>query len=221
MRYLLIVLMLMGCGGEEFKAKTEYVEPVAKDKTTYKRIAFIGNSITYHYKSTSLGWDCACGMAASAPDKDFDYIVTDHFKADQYVVSIASWERSFSSNEFTKLLDLHLFQPDLVIVNLGENMNTSTNKETMIFELENLYFEIIANTSAKVIYVDSFYNNANTNDSFNEFAVRNSVPLVKVGDLYVGKYKRTEHPHAGVASHPNDLGHEEIALRIIKTTENN
>ena len=79
-----------------------------------------------------------------------------------------------------------------------------------------MHFDITSNTQAKVFYVDDFYNVEKVNNAFLEFQYRHNINLVRVGNMIEGKYRALKHENFGVSTHPNDLGHELIAKRIIK-----
>lgn len=223
---LLLVIMLMGCNDEDVaeiinNEEVVIVEEVNEIKTGYNRIAFIGNSITEHGISPTIGWHCKCGMAATSEKNDFDNIVTEYFNAEQLIVIMGLWEQDFNSDRFESFLDLYFFQPDLIIVNLGENVKElKLLEKDFVYEFERMHFELMQNTAAKIIYVDSFLKVQQINNLFDEFAVKNNIELVKISDLNLPEHKAIDHENVGVASHPNDSGHYEIAQRIILAVDN-
>jgi hypothetical protein len=184
---------------------------------SYEKIAFIGNSITQHEPWPAIGWHCSCGMAASLPEHDFDYLVTDFFQAKQLIFNLSKWERDFDNSRFFGLIDLYIFNPDAIVINLGENFKSSEGKEAIVNHLENLHFDITSNSNAKVFYVDDFYNVDKVNNAFLEFKYRHNINLVRVSDMVDGKYRALGHENFGVSTHPNDRGHKLIAKKIIKS----
>ena len=215
-KIILLIIALSGCNAEGDLTET------IDSNEQYSRIAFVGNSITEHEISKKIGWNCKCGMAASSKENDFDYLVSNYFGASQHIVNIAMWEQDFDNERFESFLDLYVFQPDLIIINLGENITEINIKNVdLVYELETLHFELTGNTAARIIYVDSFLTSVKINALFDEFAVKNNVELVKISNLNIDENKATNHENSAVASHPNDSGHYEIYQRIISTIESN
>lgn len=92
------------------------------------RIVFIGNSITLHGAAPHIGWNHVWGMAASALEKDYVHIVTRGIeaetgrKADVRVRNLADFERNFKTYDYSRDKDLIDFNPDYLIIALGENV---------------------------------------------------------------------------------------------------
>ncbi len=92
------------------------------------KIVFIGNSITLHQIAPHLGWHNAWGMAASAEEKDYVHIVSREIekragrKADIRVRSLATFERNFHHYDYSENQDFIDFEPDYLIIALGENV---------------------------------------------------------------------------------------------------
>lgn len=92
------------------------------------KVLILGNSITYSPRNPGAGWNCDCGMAASAPDKDFVHLLTAHFKsvnASSTVAAknIAEFERHFDTYDFADSLKTYRdAKPDIIIMKIGENV---------------------------------------------------------------------------------------------------
>ena len=64
------------------------------------RVMFAGNSITRHAPSPTIGWTLDCGMAASAPEKDYVHLLMQKFRktdpdAAFCICQVADWERNY------------------------------------------------------------------------------------------------------------------------------
>lgn len=100
------------------------------------RILVIGNSITQHGASSSLGWNGTWGMAASAEDKDYVHqlIAKIKTKTTDYEImyrNISEFEKYFY--DFGKFVtdnykDLADFDADIIIATFGANCNNSNNE---------------------------------------------------------------------------------------------
>jgi hypothetical protein len=98
-------------------------------KVKASRILFLGNSITLHGPAPAIGWEGNWGMAASARDKDYVHLVVKAIagaagkEPETLVANIARFERQFETYDFDAELGKELaFQPDLVIVAVGDNV---------------------------------------------------------------------------------------------------
>ena len=94
------------------------------------RILFLGNSLTRHGPLAAIGWTNNCGMAASAPEKDYVHLLLRRFAAANggrepvaMIENIADFERQHGvmdvGTTFKKFAE---FKPDIVILQIGENV---------------------------------------------------------------------------------------------------
>jgi hypothetical protein len=156
-------------------------------------------------------------MAASTKENDFVHIVADHFNAQFVIKNIADWEVQPSVFNFNKLDEVVAFAPDLIVLNIGENMRTSHYSiEELTEYLTELKVFLSINTQAKIIVVNSFWDMKSINLAIDDFINQSGVKLIDIRDMDTDYYKAIgEYWHEGVAKHPNDLGHAEIANRIV------
>ena len=99
------------------------------------RILFLGNSITFtkHDPSEREIWKLDCGMAASAPEKDYAHLVASYIaaanqdrapamKADNFWL-LGQYEQKYADYqpevELREYLD---WQPDILVIGIGENI---------------------------------------------------------------------------------------------------
>lgn len=192
------------------------------------RVVFLGNSITLHAPLPEIGWTTEWGMAASAPEKDYVHLVTRGIEqatdrtADVRVRNLAEFERDFENYDFEREQDLINFDPDYLIVALGENVaELPTQEERFAFRdtfkrLLNgfLHRDYKPNTVVRGV----FWHNAWKDEMMAHAASDLALPFVQA-DLDADEQMMALGLfwHEGVQRHPGDLGHAEIARRILKT----
>ena len=94
------------------------------------RVLVYGNSIALHGPMPSIGWTNNCGMAASAPEKDFAHLVVAGLekrlgkKADFRIRNLAALERNFTTNvaSVAEIAADAKWKPDYVVIAVGENV---------------------------------------------------------------------------------------------------
>ena len=97
--------------------------------TEFRKILFLGNSITLHGPAKAIGWEGDWGMAASAPEKDCVHLVTQALKRKDgtlpeiLIKNVATFERQYTTYDTSALVrEAAAFQPDLIVVGIGENV---------------------------------------------------------------------------------------------------
>lgn len=193
------------------------------------RVVFLGNSITLHPVKPSIGWLNEWGMAASAADKDYVHIVTRGIeretgrKADVRVRNLADFERGFKEYDFSREKDLHDFDPDILVVALGENVaELDSGEERLAFRdaFKRLLAGFMRERSTPLTVVRGVFWKSEWKDAMMAHAASDfSIPFVPISDLKeddpsmqaLGLFE-----HAGVAAHPGDKGMAAIAARILE-----
>jgi hypothetical protein len=199
----------------------------------YERMFVLGNSIMLISRIAEIGWYNNNGMAASAPEKDFVHLLQNNLLAlnsgmQTSLIGGSGFENKFWEYNFNTSLDEHLrdYKPDLVIVRIGENVSeTEVNNRNNGEVFRQKYNELLdkltqfSGGKVKVICTTSFWNNPRSREIIIQEAAKRGYP---VADLYGELYNRPDHvdftatqyTNAGVAAHPNDRGHSEIARLI-------
>ena len=188
------------------------------------RILFVGNSITWHPVKKEIGWFNEWGMAASAEEKDFVHLVMNdiHTHDTHAVFDIAwvvEWERNYKEDSLLiNYKEAVEFNPDIIIVKIGENVNRELNYEYPFYDYYKKlidYFNPL--NSAKVIIVNSFWDKGSLEDAMRLVSKEREYPLVDLGNLReqpgmkaIGLFE-----HSGVANHPGDKGMKAIADAIL------
>jgi ribosome-interacting GTPase 1 len=190
-------------------------------------IYFLGNSITLHGPNEGIGWYGNWGMAATAEKNDYVHRVIDKVKSeyDNYFIinyglrNITTWERDFT----VKLDSLEYDKINLLIVRLGENVDEDyARNNNYQVALEGLIKKYKSHNT-KIIITDNYWPSEYKDSIQKSIAIDNSYYFVKINDLYdisensaFGQFE-----HFGVASHPSDMGMENIAERIFECIETN
>ena len=199
----------------------------------YERLFVLGNSITLISPVPEIGWNQTNGMAASAPGKDYVHLLQSNLLAlnSQMKTSLvggSGFENRFWEYDFATSLDEHLtdYKPDLIIVRIGENVseaevNSRDNGEVFRRKYNELLNKLtqFSGGKVKVICTTSFWNNPRSREIIIQEAAKHGYP---VADIYGELYNRPDHvdftatqyTSPGVAAHPNDRGHSEIARLI-------
>ncbi|MBQ8407595.1 MAG: SGNH/GDSL hydrolase family protein [Clostridia bacterium] len=189
------------------------------------RIMFMGNSITLHGSAPSIGWLPECGMAASAPEKDYVHIlegeVLDMFPDAAFCIcQVAEWERNYKQGADKHALyeSARIFDADVIVIRFIENCpGGDFDGEVFYKSVEELINYVNADGKAKIIVTTGFWRHPGDAQLI-RFAKENSWPLIELGDLgerdemkAIGLFE-----HSGVANHPGDAGMKNIAERIAK-----
>ena len=189
------------------------------------RIMLMGNSITLHGSAPSIGWLPECGMAASAPEKDYVHIlernVLDKFPDAAFCIcQVSEWERSYKQGAEKHALYEYArdFDADVIVIRFIENCPGGDFDGGVFYNsLCELIDFVNADGEAKIIVTTGFWRHPGDAQLI-KYAGNNSLPLVELGDLgekdemkAIGLFQ-----HSGVANHPGDAGMRHIAERIAK-----
>jgi len=199
-------------------------------QTPFKKVLFLGNSITKHGPKADIDWSGNWGMAASAKSKDYVHVFTKSLSDKQgrapeiLVKNIAEFERSHQGYDFaTKLKEAIDFQADLIVLAIGENvpaLKTAEEKMKLQEAIMKLLTTLKGDRNPTILVRSCFWANAakdealhGASDAVGGIYVDISA-LAKDKSLY-GRAER-EFKHAGVANHPGDKGMAAIAAELMK-----
>jgi alpha-galactosidase len=201
--------------------------------TPFKKVLFLGNSITKHSPKADIGWTGNWGMAASAEAKDYVHVFTASLAQKQgstpeiLVKNIADFERAHQGYDFAaKLKEAIDFQADLIVLAIGENVPAlkTTEEKTKLQEAVTKLLTTLKGDRKPVILVRScFWANAAKDEALRGACDAVSGIYVDLSDLSGDKslYGRAEREfkHAGVANHPGDKGMAAIAAALMKALD--
>lgn len=189
------------------------------------RVLFLGNSITLHPPAPQIGWLGNWGMAATAADKDYVHVLTQHLAKAAggqpriRVGNIATFEREFGTYDVARgLRDDAAFGADVAIIAIGENVPELTTEQAKAgyrAAFAKLLAELKKDNRPAIFVRSAFWPNA-TKDAIMKAA------CAEAGGVFVdisalsrqeANYARSEQKiaHGGVAAHPGDRGMAAIA----------
>jgi len=182
-----------------------------------KVVVILGNSITVHVPSPSLGWSNNWGMAASTRDSDYvhrliDSIHTHDPSAIIKIKEIGNFERDYQHFKFTTLDSLK--NPYLLIMRISENVNA---KDAVKNNFVSYYARLVKYLDPqKTIITDGFWDNSYFNETISKYANDKDMPYVKLSDLSADSTNAAygKFTNLGVQQHPSDKGMRMINNRI-------
>ena len=198
---------------------------IGSDKTI--KLAFIGNSITLHKPSASIGWSHSSGMAASKLENDYVHRTVERISRNKTVnveyavINISDWERNFESFNFARITHINEFEPDYTIFQLGENVlqsDVEEKRESFIQKYIELVEYVVTNQD-EIICLPFWYSEEK-NHAITKVALETKCYLVDLSPLGNGLDKKNyanseiKYKHPGVAVHPGDFGMENISDKI-------
>ncbi len=199
-------------------------------QTPFKKVLFLGNSITKHGPKADIDWSGNWGMAASAEAKDYAHVFTASLaqkqgaKPEILVENIADFERAHQGYDFAaKLKEAIDFQADLIVLAIGENVPAlkAVEDKTKFQEAVTKLLTTLKSDRKPVILVRScFWANAAKDEALRGACA--AVNGISLDISALGKneknFARSERPfkHAGVANHPGDAGMAAIADALLK-----
>ena len=223
-----ITLIPYGCTKFRISMFPVTAETEVKTKDI-RKILFLGNSITLHGPAESIGWTNNCGMAASSEEKDYVHLVTgaiaQHTGAKQEirVRNIADFERNYATYDVDKeLQELFAFDPDLVVLAIGENapgLGSEEAKAQFKAGVTRILKGALAKRHPLVVVRSCFWADAAKDQMLREACQEANGIFVNAGPLGgdASNAARAERPykHEGVAGHPGDKGMKAIADAIV------
>ena len=203
-------------------------EPLKIGTLKAERMLFLGNSITLHAPAPQIGWNGNWGMAASAPEKDFVHLLIAKVaketgkQPEVKVKNIAEFERQLGDFNIAEQLkeELH-FQPDLIVLAIGENSVTPSNdveRTKFSVGLDGLLSELKRNGQPTIFVRSQFWPDQEKDQLLKQATEKAKlvwVDMEKLGaDPLNAASAEREFQHAGVAGHPGDKGMAAIADKI-------
>lgn len=202
----------------------------ASAQNSYRKILFLGNSITKHGPKADIDWSGNWGMAASAEAKDYVHLVTKGLTEKQrtepeaLVKNIADFERAYAGYDIAmKLKEAVDFQADLIILAIGENvpgLKTPEDKAKLQESVTKLLTTLKGDRKPTILVRSCFWANAAKDEAIRGACTAVNGVYVDISALSKDEknYARSERPfkHAGVANHPGDVGMAAIAEAMVK-----
>lgn len=201
------------------------------------RILFIGDSITRHGFNDetikSLGWSHTSGMGASSEETDFPSLLAAKIAKDrgqQVVRCFHTYGGSGSVHDRVAGLPMaSKTDPDLVVLQLGEHDDATTDVNHFLLEYTELVRKVrdmpskpkviavgpwsLAPLNSQGEYSDS---TAAVDHAMYKVAIKESLQYLSISDLAAIPEAHGWGASEGVRWHPNDLGHAMYAARLFR-----
>ncbi|HMI08400.1 MAG TPA: SGNH/GDSL hydrolase family protein [Flavobacterium sp.] len=219
MRKIFILLLLVPITLWAYSCNNGGNDPQKKEL----KVLVVGNSITYHPPAPELGWNGDWGMAATAPDKDFESLLHKKLSdAGKYKIqftarNIAYWENDFhyDLNQFS---DISGKTYDILIVRLGENVNEKgpefSNYEQELIKMINHF----KSKNTKVIITGTVWPSPVKDSIQQKVAKDNGYYYIPLLDFQAEpkNYSYGKFANEQVSGHPSDFGMATIADKLYK-----
>lgn len=184
------------------------------------KIGFLGNSLTHHAPSPSIGWHGTWGMAATAKENDYVHqtvsMIGNGTKFGVY--GIGGWEIRFEDFDYSIYQDLVSYNPDVIVINSGENVNGKVrDKDEIISHLIDMNNYFKENTDSTIVFIAPFWGGSLFKEAYYNFSTINQAKIVETNDLSfnIENTAVAEYAHRGVGIHPSDKGMKKIAERLM------
>ncbi len=214
-----LVLLILAC----------LVTPIFA-QSSYRKVLFLGNSITKHGPKADIDWTGNWGMAASAEAKDYVHLVTQALTEKQGAVpevlvkNIADFERGYATYDFAaKQAEAIAFQADLIILAIGENvpgLKTPEDAPKLQEAVTKLLVSLKGERKPTILVRSCFWANTAKDEALSAACKAVNGVLVDIRTLSKDEknFARSERPfkHSGVANHPGDVGMAAIAKALVQ-----
>ncbi len=179
------------------------------------RVLFIGNSITLHGASPTIGWYGEYGMAASSAEKDYVHLVAAALRAESFEpFTPGQWESSYTSFDYSSVAGLA--GADILIVKLGENVSP------YLPSFRDAFAELLrVAASHEVVVVSTWWTDpyfAPINADMKAAAEAAGASWVELPE-HDASHNALDFTNPGVAAHPGDRGMQLIADAILAALE--
>ena len=205
----------------------------------YKKILLLGNSLLLG-SSTDGSHGAPFGLTASSPTKDWAYLLTQKLQAkysDSVVVNKlhdAVFEQSESNDNSQNYINNNFSKAeknnDLVIIQIGDNVNSDLRRTTLKANFEKLINAIrSANPTADILIAGVWFDGGGLQNWLLDFANSHGCMFAPLHDLYKSDTIATVgdtitfadgtqmQVYEAIKTHPGDKGHALIADRVFST----
>ncbi len=192
---------------------------------------YIGDSITRVPASKKLGWDHSSGMAASGESRDYAHLLAAKIQqtlpGKKVEVLIDRLGGNTINGRLSAVGQVKAWQPDLVVIQLGEHDHSNLNLNDVRSDYENLITAFDHDTPRPVVLCTGPWCLPNKEGKSNykgylldlqntmqETCQAHGVPFVSVQDLAEDPACSGFGTDPGVRQHPNDKGHQGYADKL-------
>jgi len=179
----------------------------------FENILFIGNSLTLHAPAPEIGWTGNWGMAASEASKDYAHVFAGKFPgARQTELNLGTFETSYRTFDFASLDSLFGTRPDLVIVELGDNVADLSDYQTYY---RTLVDRIEVKTGAQILCASTWFRKRGIDAAIHDACASGGGRYVDLSAISINPANQAgserDFGDPGVAGHPGDRGMSAVA----------
>ncbi len=209
----LVALLLVSVAAGAAESSSHAPQPIRK-------VLVMGNSLTRHAPSPTLGWQGDWGMAATARERDFAHLLHERlcrFQPDPRPELIIE---SLNARQFPSKVDqfprLAAHNADLIIIQIGDNLPESeATLETLGRPYEQLLMALKKGRHPLIYGVGVWGGGPKRNALMKEACDRQGAGFITIHHLFPNRNNRAasegHFTHAGVNWHPGDRGMQAIA----------
>jgi hypothetical protein len=201
------------------------------------RVLFIGNSLTYAAANADIGWYGNWGMASSSEGKDYAHLVVSDIARLNGGVSPAmkavnvyyhgQYEQNYANFDIaTEMASLLSWNPDVLVVELGENVETLATKsqqESYAASFLNLLTTFKERGNPTIFVRNTWWPDSTKDTIMKEATEEVGGVWVDLGDLHATASNVASsmglYTNSGVAEHPSDQGMQAIASGIFSSMQ--
>jgi hypothetical protein len=193
------------------------------DRKKSIKIFFVGNSITLHTPSESIGWHISNGMAASSAEKDYAHILINNLKIKPSDCLIENFSELENKNLEETAIGKSLMKffskkkPKITIFQLGDNVTNGIQLNIFknnIFKLATLAKKV----NSRVFILSTWWESKEKDEVLLSICKKLSVNYIYIGDIFSSIDNKDriikEYAHSGVDNHPRDWGMKQISNRL-------
>jgi alpha-galactosidase len=182
----------------------------------FTNILFLGNSLTLHAPAPDIGWAGDWGMAASTQTNDYAHVFSAKFPdARQTEVNLGAFETGYRTFSLSSLDSLLALGPDLVVVELGDNVADVSDYrsyyETLIDRLE-------SKTNARILCASTWFRKRDIDVAIHDACISEGGRYVDLSPISENSANQAGSErtfgNAGVAGHPGDRGMIAVAAAL-------
>jgi hypothetical protein len=185
------------------------------------KILILGNSIT-GAPPIGQSWTEGWGLAASSPEKDYVHVLYSYFQnslaySPQLITyDLRQFEYNFSSFDFSGLAPLNQFNADLIIIRIGDNIETDISVSSYLWDKFDALLQYLSqNPNQTIVCTSSWYTKITVNTIMREVCRKRQISFIDISYLYDDKSNQASSERAisdkRVGSHPGDKGMKKIA----------
>ncbi|MBN1394172.1 MAG: SGNH/GDSL hydrolase family protein [Pirellulales bacterium] len=189
------------------------------------KVLFLGNSLTHHPPKEEIGWTGDWGMAASSQSKDYAHLVAGEIASVNggsqpavqavNIYNYGMFEQNYTTYDAaTELAALTSWQPDVLVIQLGDNSTASLTTPAARTAFAAGLAEVIAafdGSDPELFVVSTWWPSAVTDGILEQVCADAGGAFVDISDVYGTPANR------GFRDHPSDAGMAVIAGEVWTT----